>query len=42
MLKDIVLTQQRELEDRLKEPYVERKMLYRWALEDDLIKDSAF
>jgi len=38
MLKDIVLTQQRELEDRLKEPYVERKMLYRWALEDDLIK----
>ena len=38
MLKDIILTQQRELEDRLKEPYVERKMLYRWALEDDLIK----
>jgi hypothetical protein len=33
-----VLTQQRELEDRLKESYIERKMLYRWALEDDLIK----
>ena len=38
MLQDILLTQQRELADRLKEPYVERKIVCPWGLDDDLIK----
>jgi predicted AAA+ superfamily ATPase len=38
MLKDIVLVQKRELEDRLQERYIERKMSVPWDLGDDLIK----
>jgi len=38
MLKDILLTQRRELEGRLNEPYVERKRIFSWDLGDDLIK----
>jgi len=38
MLRDIVLVQKRELEDRPQERYVERKVLVSWDLGDDLIK----
>jgi hypothetical protein len=38
MLKDIVLVQKRELEERLRETYVERRMSVSWDLGDDLIK----
>jgi hypothetical protein len=38
MLRDIVLVQKRELEDRQQERYVERKVLVSWDLGDDLIK----
>ena len=38
MLKDIVLVQKRELEDRLQERYVERRLSVSWQLGDDLIK----
>ena len=38
MLRDIVLLQKRELESRLQETYVERKMSISWDLGDDLIK----
>ena len=38
MLRDIVLVQKRELEDRLRETYVERRVSVSWDLGDDLIK----
>jgi predicted AAA+ superfamily ATPase len=38
MLRDIVLLQKRELESRLEETYVERKMSISWDIGDDLIK----
>ncbi len=38
MLKDIVLIQKRELENRLQETYYERKNLPLWDLENDLVK----
>jgi len=38
MLRDIVLVQKRELENRLQETYVERKISVFWNLGDDLIK----
>ncbi|MBU4119947.1 MAG: AAA family ATPase, partial [Proteobacteria bacterium] len=38
MLRDIVLLQKRELESRLQETYIERKMSISWDLGDDLIK----
>jgi hypothetical protein len=38
MLKDIVLLQKRELEDRFQETYVERQLSVPWDLENDLIK----
>lgn len=38
MLRDIALLQKRELEIRLQETYVERKMSISWDLGDDLIK----
>ncbi|RPH51222.1 MAG: ATP-binding protein, partial [Desulfobacteraceae bacterium] len=38
MLRDIVLVQKREMEDRLQERYVERKILVSWNLGDDLVK----
>lgn len=38
MLKDVILTQRRELESRLEEPYVERKTIFNSDLGNDLIK----
>lgn len=38
MLRDIVLVQKRELEDRLQEKYVERRVSILWDLSDNLIK----
>ena len=38
MLRDIVLVQKREMEDRLQERYVERRVSVSWDLGDDLIK----
>lgn len=38
MLKDIVLIQKRELENRLQERYIERVVPVSWELGDDLIK----
>ena len=38
MLRDTALLQKRELESRLQETYVERKMSISWDLGDDLIK----
>jgi predicted AAA+ superfamily ATPase len=38
MLRDIVLVQKRELEDRLQERYVERRVSVSWDFGDDLIK----
>lgn len=38
MLRDIVLVQKRELENRLQETYVERKIPLPWELGNDLIK----
>jgi hypothetical protein len=38
MLRDIVLVQKRELEDRLQEKYVERRVSLLWDLSDNLIK----
>lgn len=38
MLRDIALLQKRELESRLQETYVERKISISWDLGDDLIK----
>ena len=38
MLRDIVLVQKREMEDRLQEMYVERRVSVSWDLGDDLIK----
>jgi len=38
MLRDIALLQKRELESRLQETYVERKISIPWDLENDLIK----
>lgn len=38
MLRDIVLVQKRELENRLQETYVERKIPLPWDLGNDLIK----
>jgi predicted AAA+ superfamily ATPase len=38
MLRDIVLVQKRELEDRLQETYVERQSSLSWDLSDNLIK----
>ena len=38
MLIDLIISQKRELENRLQEKYVERKIDPHWNLEDDLIK----
>ena len=38
MLRDIVLVQKREIENRFQETYVERKISHPWNLGDDLIK----
>ena len=38
MLKDIILIQKRELENRLQERYIERAIPVSWGLGDDLIK----
>lgn len=38
MLKDVVLIQKRELENRLQERYIERKIPLHWDLGNDLIK----
>ena len=38
MYKDVILIQKRELENRLQETYIERKLSVPWDLGDDLIK----
>ena len=38
MYKDVILIQKRELENRLQETYIERKLSVPWDLSDDLIK----
>lgn len=38
MLKDIILVQKREIENRFQDVYIERKISIPWNLEDDLIK----
>lgn len=38
MLRDIILIQKREIENRFQDVYIERKISILWNLEDDLIK----
>jgi hypothetical protein len=38
MYKDVILIQKREMENRLQETYIERKLSVSWDLRDDLIK----
>src|SRR4030065_336116 len=38
MYRDVILAQKRELENRLQEAYIERKLSVPWDVGDDLIK----